>query len=156
MIPLRSLLNYASAALLGALILDCSAWAQTVIVDGDTLKLNGTTYRLHGIDAPEKSQVCDNGWLAGEYATAVLRGLVDARFVICIPRTTDRYGRTVAICLADGVDVGAEMVRQGMAWAFTRYSTSYVDLEAAAKAERLGVHGAGCKPAWDYRQEKRN
>jgi endonuclease YncB( thermonuclease family) len=31
--------------------------AQT-IVDGDTIKLNGTTYRLWGIDAPEMHQTC--------------------------------------------------------------------------------------------------
>ena len=29
-----------------------------VIKDGDTIKLNGTTYRLDGIDAPENEQMC--------------------------------------------------------------------------------------------------
>lgn len=137
------------------LLLALPAHAQVRVIDGDTIALNGTTYRLHGIDAPELKQECD-GWMAGQYAAAVLRGLVDKRIVVCIPRTTDRFGRTVAICLADGVDVGAEMVRQGMAWAFIRYSKSYVDLEVAAKAEGLGIHAHGCTAAWEYRQEKRN
>lgn len=35
-----------------ALLLATPADAQTA-VDGDTLKLDGTTYRIHGIDAPE-------------------------------------------------------------------------------------------------------
>src|SRR6476661_7055683 len=39
-----------------------SAMAQTV-VDGDTIKLNGTTYRIWGIDAAETKQAC--GWVAG-------------------------------------------------------------------------------------------
>jgi endonuclease YncB( thermonuclease family) len=135
------------------MLLALPAQAQTV-VDGDTLKLNGKTFRLHGIDAPELSQTCE-GWLAGEYAAAVLRGMLEKRFVVCIPKTTDRYGRTVAVCLADGMDVGAEMVRQGMALAFTRYSHDYVPYEAAARSDGLGIHGANCKPAWEYRSEKR-
>ena len=28
------------------------------IIDGDTLSLSGTTFRLHGIDAPEYGQKC--------------------------------------------------------------------------------------------------
>lgn len=136
------------------LLLALPAEAQTV-VDGDTLKINGKTFRLHGIDAPEMSQTCDNGWMAGAYAAGVLRGLLEGRFVVCIPKDTDRYGRTVALCLADGVDVGGEMVRQGMAYAFTRYSADYGPHENAAKAERLGVHGSGCQPPWQYRAEKK-
>jgi endonuclease YncB( thermonuclease family) len=130
------------------------AYAQAVAIDGDTVKINGTTFRMHGIDAPELSQTCGD-WIAGQYAAAVLRGMLDKRFVLCIPKTTDRYGRTVGVCYADGMDVGAEMVRQGMAWAFTRYSGDYVAHEQRARAERLGIHGNGCQQAWDYRKERR-
>lgn len=42
--------------------------AQT-ITDGDTLRMNGVTYRLHGIDAPETKQDCPDGWPAGRMAT---------------------------------------------------------------------------------------
>ena len=41
-----------------------SAAGQT-ITDDDTIKLNGTTYRLWGIDAPESRQACADGWEAG-------------------------------------------------------------------------------------------
>jgi endonuclease YncB( thermonuclease family) len=42
----------------------------------------------------------------------------------------DRYGRTVARCRADGRDLGTKMVRAGMALAFVRYSSAYVQAEA--------------------------
>jgi len=47
----------------------------------------------------------------------------------------------------------AIMVREGMAWAFVRYSRDYVDDGAKAKAEQLGVHAHGCLPVWECRTE---
>ncbi len=38
------------------LVLAAPAFAQTA-TDGDTIKLNGTTWRLWGIDAPELHQI---------------------------------------------------------------------------------------------------
>jgi endonuclease YncB( thermonuclease family) len=75
--------------------------------------------------------------------------------VVCDPKTTDRYGRTVAICRADGVDLGRTTVELGMAWAFVRYSRDYVEAETQAKAENLGVHGWKFEPAWDWRAHQR-
>ena len=76
--------------------------------------------------------------------------------VVCENRGYDRYGRMIGLCRADGVDIQAAMVRAGMAWAFTKYSRDYVQEEAAAKADRLGVHDHGCKPAWNWRASHRN
>ncbi len=80
------------------LIWAVSAAAQT-ITDGDTIKQNGTIYRLWGIDAPETKQACADGWRAGVEATKYIRELISRREVACEPRTTDRYGRTVALRL---------------------------------------------------------
>ena len=125
------------------------------ITDGDTIKLSGTTYRLHGIDAPELKQDCPDGWPAGRLATTRLQQLIQGRTIVCEERDRDRYGRVVAVCRASGEDLGAIMVRQGMAWAFVRYSADYVGLEARAKADRLGVHRHGCLPAWEWRAARR-
>lgn len=130
------------------------AFAQS-ITDGDTLKLNGTIYRLWGIDAPETKQDCPDGWPAGRLASTRLQALIQGRTVVCEAKATDRYGRTVAICRASGEDIGAIMVREGMAWAFVRYSRDYVDQEARAKTDRLGVHAHECAPAWEWRAKQR-
>jgi endonuclease YncB( thermonuclease family) len=128
--------------------------AQT-ITDGDTLRMDGKSYRLWGIDAPETKQDCPDGWPAGRLATTHLQSLISGRVVICERKDTDRYGRIVAVCRAAGEDLGAIMVRDGYAWAFVRYSQDYVGQEGRARADGLGVHGHGCSPAWKWRQEER-
>lgn len=137
-----------------AWLLATSAVAQT-ITDGDTIKQGGVTYRLWGIDAPETNQSCPDGWPAGRLATTRLLALIQGKTVVCEKKDTDRYGRTVAVCRASGEDLGAIMVREGMAWAFVRYSRDYVGQEDRAKAEGLGVHGHGCAPAWEWRAMQR-
>lgn len=139
----------ALTVLVGVLLFGSDARAQTV-VDGDTLKINGTTIRLHGIDAPEMHQTC-NGWPAGPLSAAFLRSIISQRNVKCDDRGKDRYGRTIGKCWADQFDIQAEMVRAGMAWAFTRYSHEYESQEKQARAENLGIHAHGCIPAWDWR-----
>ena len=125
------------------------------VVDGDTLRIDGVTYRLWGIDAPEAGHLCANGWPAGQTAAEHLRALIRNRQVSCEARTLDRYGRAVAICRADGRDLGADMVADGHARAFVRYSRDYVEEEREAAAVRAGIHGHTCEPAWQWRSERR-
>jgi endonuclease YncB( thermonuclease family) len=90
------------------LILAVPAFAQTA-TDGDTIKLNGTTWRLWGIDAPEARQTCADAWASGRQATAALRGLIEGQAVACELRGHDRYGRSIGLCRAAGKDLGAEL-----------------------------------------------
>jgi endonuclease YncB( thermonuclease family) len=126
------------------------------VTDGDTLKQGGTTYRLWGIDAPELAQTCGDGWPAGRMAATKLKALTAGRTIVCQDKDRDRYGRTVAICRANGEDLGAILVREGLAWAFVRYSRGYVGQEEEARVERLGVHAHDCQPARKWRAQQRS
>jgi endonuclease YncB( thermonuclease family) len=145
-------------AKVGIALIVLAAWAAPVaaqtVVDGDRIKLDGTTYRLWGIDAPEIDQTCGD-WPAGVVATGALEMLIKGKAVVCEAKTTDRHGRTVAICRADGEDLGRAMVQLGMAWAFTRYSQDYAAAEAKARAKHIGVHAQVCELPWDWRARHR-
>lgn len=145
------------AALSAAILVGAGAGtiAAQTITDGDTIKQGGVTYRLWGIDAPETKQDCPDGWPAGRLAMTQLQALIKGGPVACEAKDTDRYGRTVAICRAGGEDLGALMVRSGMAWAFVRYSSDYVEHEKRARSAGVGVHAHGCVPAWEWRAQQR-
>jgi hypothetical protein len=115
------------AAVLAVMLLPIGASGQTVVVDGDTLKLGGQRIRLHGIDAPELTP----GPLARDRLVAVHRWAAGG----CQPIDRDRYGRTVARCYAGREDLGARMVS---AWAFTRYRLDYAGLELAGRGRWAG------------------
>lgn len=71
--------------------------------------------------------------------------------VACEHRATDRYGRSIGLCRADGADLSRAMVALGMAWAFVRYSRDYVEVEERARAEQVGMHAHACQPAREWR-----
>lgn len=144
------------AIVVASLALTSSALADVTVIDGDTIKLDDMTYRLWGIDAPEYRQFCDDGFPAGGLAFDVLREIVRGKKVECEPKSTDRYGRTVAVCRAEGLDLASMMVRAGWAWAFLKYSASYLPHELQAKAARVGVHGHTCVTAWEWRRRQIN
>lgn len=141
--------------LLAAMSIAAPAVAQVTVTDGDTLKVDGITYRLWGIDAPEAKQACADGWPAGVEATRRLADLVRDKAVTCEALDRDRYGRTIALCRVGGADIGAIMVRAGMAWAFTRYSSDYAADERVALNARVGVHAHQCEKAWEWRAKAR-
>jgi endonuclease YncB( thermonuclease family) len=114
------------------------------VLDGDSLKVldGGHTFevRLEGIDAPEKGQAF------GDRAKQTLSDLVYGKDVRVAGKTTDSYGRLVArvfveLPAAAPLDVNLEMVRRGMAWHYTRYSSerALADAEATARARRTGL-----------------
>jgi endonuclease YncB( thermonuclease family) len=126
------------------------------VIDGDTLEIEGRRIRLEGIDAPEAAQACGGGWFGtwkcGAAATAQLRWLVGGRRVDCESVGTDKYGRMLGLCTADGRDVNSEMVRTGHAWAFVKYSKRYEAVEAEARQQKVGIWKGEAEPAWSYRE----
>jgi Staphylococcal nuclease homologue len=93
-------------------------------------------------------------WPCGTRATAALTGLIGGKKVRCDPRGLDKYGRTLGVCFLGQQNVSAWMVRQGHAWAFTKYSTSYVKEEEEAHTGRMGIWQGEATPAWEYRAQR--
>lgn len=130
-----------------------------VAVDGDTLRIGETVVRLFGIDAAEGHQVCavEGGgeWNCGGAATARLVDLLAAGPISCAGTALDDFGRLLGICTGfDGTAINATLVAEGLAWAFLRYSTLFVEEEALARSLRVGVWQAPTIPPWEYRAQR--
>jgi hypothetical protein len=50
--------------------------------------------------------------------------------------------------------VGAQLVAEGLAWAFVRYSDDDADLEASARKIGTGIWQADTQPPWDFRANR--
>lgn len=130
----------------------------TRIVDGDTLDLGVVRIRLHGIDAPETGQTClrENGrsWQCGTAATNRLAELAEGKRLTCEALDRDLYGRIIARCRHEGVDINGVMIDEGLAWAFVRFSNDYSEQEAMARKAGVGLWQGEAQPAWDYRDDR--
>ena len=128
---------------------------EAVVVDGDGIEIAGVKIRLFGIDAPETGQYCKRAdgtrWRCGQYATVALDRLVSGKEVGCEVKTTDSYGRPVAVCHLGELDLAAEQARNGWAVAYRRYSPAYVDAEDQAKKNDAGMWQGRFEMPWDYR-----
>lgn len=130
------------------------------VIDGDTFDLDGTRIRLHGIDALEASQTCetDSGqpWACGDWTTRQVRDRYQGAQARCEALDRDRYGRIVARCFVGGADVGRQLVREGLAFAYRKYEMDYdLDEKAAFVAER-GIHGFKTVSPARYRVTRRS
>lgn len=115
------------------------------VIDGDTLDVGKVRVRLHGIDAPETDQPCTTldgqNWACGDWITRQVRDRFQGAMARCEPLDKDRYGRIVARCYVDDVDIAKTLVNEGWAFAYRKYSMDYdLDEKAAYVADR-GVHG---------------
>jgi endonuclease YncB( thermonuclease family) len=127
--------------------------------DGDTIRVVAKNkeikIRLHGIDAPEKGQAF------GQLATKGLRSLLAGRKVSIEPMDTDRYGRTVAMIYADGLNINQALVANGWAWVFPKYCTqsfcaAWKTAEHLAKIEQKALwDNPAPVPPWEWRANRR-
>ena len=139
------------------------AHAETVegmarVVDGDTIEVKDQKIRLWGIDAPELAQRCtEDGavYPCGLDASHALAKRIERKQVTCVRRDTDRYGRMVALCTVEGVDISQWMVAQGQAIAFRKYSLDYVADEDRARAAKAGLWAGEFQDPSDFRHQKR-
>ncbi len=103
------------------------------VTDGDTIKIKNTQIRLFGIDAPE----LDHPY--GKKAKWALHKLCKGHAIRAEITEKDAYGRTVARCfLSDGRDLSAEMVKQGLAIDWPKFSGGiYRSLETSDARKKL-------------------
>lgn len=144
-----------------------AASGKATIIDGDTMSitLNGGTVfarpivvRIYGIDAPETGQKCQRPkgtWNCSQAAIDALAKMTAGKTVHCDPRGRDEYKRLIAKCSTKGErDIGAKLVASGLAWAFVKYSTEYVELERWPRAAKKGIWQSKTQTPWVYRARR--
>ena len=131
--------------------------------DGDSLTLltpqhSQIKVRLAFLDAPELGQPF------GYRAKQAMSNLVFGKKIVVRLHTIDQYGRLVAVVFVDGLDVGLQMLRQGLAWRYARYrpeatadiQASYRQAETEAREQRRGLWSdPGPIEPWLYRRAAR-
>ena len=128
------------------------------VLDGDTVHVDGTRIRLHGIDAPETRQTCSvkqRSYACGEYATRKLRELIQNKIIRCSVSGHDKYGRAIATCRYQDINLNEWMVREGLALAYRRYSREYIAAETYAIENNKGIHRGTFIPPWEWRKRQR-
>lgn len=124
------------------------------IIDGDSLTVAGVEIRLHGIDAPELFQRCSREGRevnCGRESARALAALTAGQTVVCERRDVDRFGRLVAVCKAEEVDLGRALVAAGRAVAYGAYHRE----EAAARQARNGVWAGTFMRPREWRERHR-
>jgi endonuclease YncB( thermonuclease family) len=116
------------------------------VQSGNLLELpcgSATRVRLYGIDAPEPAQMCTlpsgTQYDCGEIAAGVLRDLIGEVHPVCQVLGRDYYDRPVAVCRAGKLNLNEAMVRRGWAMAFREAPSTFVELQAQAKAAKRGL-----------------
>ena len=129
------------------------------VVDGDTIHIGKTKIRLHGIDAPEMKQTCrtrkGEEQMCGQLAKQALQRLVQGQDVVCKGDTRDRYKRLIAVCYVGPFNINKQMVVDGWAMAYRKYSKDYVKAETFAKSRREGLWRGEFEPPWEWRKTRK-
>jgi endonuclease YncB( thermonuclease family) len=116
---------------------------------GDRLRVGSRVLRLAGVEAPEPRQRCGpagRSWQCGAAARAALARLVRGQLITCTLSGSD------GVCRSGETDIGAQMVREGHAFAAGGLFASYAGLEREARNAGVGIWSGGSaeRPA-EYR-----
>jgi micrococcal nuclease len=125
------------------------------IADGDTITVLDVDkkqhkVRLNGIDAPEKKQAY------GAKSKTRLGELVAGKDVVVEWKENDTYGRTLGKVRQGPLDVNLQMIKDGMAWHYRRYSKSAELSGAEAMAGKKDLWAdPNPMPPWEFRKRKK-
>jgi endonuclease YncB( thermonuclease family) len=123
-------------------------------VGADRVRLGGTTVRLSGIEVPEAEQRCGKAartWRCGAATEIALSRLVGGYRVNCTLSGSDESGRALGRCTVAQKDVGAELVRQGHAFAGGSILARYASEEREARAAKAGMWSGDVERPAEYR-----
>jgi endonuclease YncB( thermonuclease family) len=134
----------------------CFADIQTIIIDGDTIRIGEERIRFSGIDAPEINQTCISEGIevfCGQISKSLLVDKTSLEQVKCISEGKDQYNRTLAECFVNGESLSRYLVRQGYAFAYRKYSKKFIKDEDYAKEKKMGMWNMKFLFPWDYRRK---
>ncbi len=133
-----------------------------VVLDGDTVELDGQVIDLAGIDAPEFGQECRRGDVVvdcGMIARTQLLDLTAAAEVVCdLEGVAQRAGwPMVTVCRAGGYDLSEGMLHTGWALASlgAKIPERYRSVADSAQQARRGLWGFTFVEPWEWRRGRR-
>lgn len=128
------------------------------IMDGDTMEVSyqnqPVKIRLAHIDCPEKR----GSQPFGNNAKKALSDLCFGQMVNLQGQKYDRYKRLIAVVINNKKQVvNQEMIKQGMAWHYKKYSNDllYAQLEITARKNKIGLwQEANAVAPWEWRKPR--
>jgi len=148
--------------LLILLIITLSIHAETIqgkvigVMDGDTVKVlvkkKQYKIRLYGIDAPEKNQAF------GTKTKKALSKKIFGKNVKVKITDIDKYGRSIGTIFYMNRNINLEMVQEGFAWWYQKYSNDVklAKAEKQARKNKLGIWSHKTQiPPWEFRHGKK-
>jgi endonuclease YncB( thermonuclease family) len=137
------------------LILTDAKPQELLVVDGDTIHLNGEKIRFTGIDTPELKQTCVKDKTkkpCGTKAKQMLINKIGNNNIECIREGRDQYKRTLAECFINNESLSSYLVRNGYAFAYRKYSKKFITDEDYARTKKIGMWSMKFEYPWDYRR----
>lgn len=130
-------------------------------IDADIIAFeNNQRVILWGVDSPERDQTCSVGgskYSCYEDSLRTLETLATRGEVTCeLYGARDPFGRRFGRCTTGDIDIGAEMVRAGMALAFLEQAEDYVSQQEEAEAAKVGLWQEGVDFLEPWLWRKRN
>ena len=138
-------------------------YAKTIIgiatvIDGDTIHIDKNKIRLHGIDAPEKNQICideNKNWECGKQSAFELKQIINDQNVKCQTTDIDKYKRYVAVCYINNLNINQTMVRKGWAIAYRYYSNEFIKDEDHARKNNAGIWKSTFEEPYKFRKKNK-